>query len=262
VELFKNIPVVYPTYFKKFLTAGEPKKRPQVIRDFHSNDFKFHAGTTATRTTRWDVPMHIDHQLITELLSDTLKKTVTPTNTRLPEQTNVLHSVHVDSLYHVMMQESDNFIAEQLLLMCADAVSDTLQPEIAIRYMKKNFLSDLPDEPSWVDGSGLSRYNLITPRSVVELWKKIYALVPEERLLPLLATGGKNGTVKNWYKAEKPYFFGKTGSLSNNHNLSGYIITRSGKKLIFSFMNNNFVAPTSAVRKNMQDLLTLFYEHY
>jgi len=170
--------------------------------------------------------------------------------------------VPVDSLYKVMMQESDNFIAEQLLLMCSQALSDTLQPEIAIRYIKKNFLQDLKDEPRWVDGSGLSRYNLFTPRSVVHLWKKIYERVPRERLFSLLATGGKAGTIKNWYYGKEPYIFGKTGSLSNNHCLSGYLVTKKGKTLIFAFMNNNFTTPVNDIRRNMENILRSVYEKY
>jgi D-alanyl-D-alanine carboxypeptidase/D-alanyl-D-alanine-endopeptidase (penicillin-binding protein 4) len=71
----------------------------------------------------------------------------------------------------------------------------------------------------------------------------------------LLPTGGVSGTLKNWYKASKPYIFGKTGTLSNNHNLSGYIITKSGRKLIFSLMVNHYVVPTSTVRQAMQTLM-------
>jgi D-alanyl-D-alanine carboxypeptidase/D-alanyl-D-alanine-endopeptidase (penicillin-binding protein 4) len=94
------------------------------------------------------------------------------------------------------------------------------------------------------------------------LWKKIIEIAPRERLFPLLATGGKYGTIKNWYKGDKPYVFGKTGSLSNVHCLSGFIVTKSGKTLIFSFMSNNFVQSTNKVRNNMQDLLKLIYERY
>jgi D-alanyl-D-alanine carboxypeptidase/D-alanyl-D-alanine-endopeptidase (penicillin-binding protein 4) len=262
VKLSRDSAYVYPPYFKKHYSRGEQKEKSQIIRELHSNDFKFHRGVKPTTSNTWDVPIRVDQQTIVALLSDTLKRNVTGIFRDRPANTKELFSVPVDSLYQEMMQESDNFIAEQLLLMCADVLSDTLQPEIAIKYVKKNFLSDLYDEPQWVDGSGLSRFNLFTPRSVVQLWQKIYDLVPRERLLPLLATGGKSGTVKRWYKAERPYLFGKTGSLSNNHNLSGYVVTRSGKTVIFSFMNNNFVAPTSAVRTNMQDLLTLIYERY
>jgi D-alanyl-D-alanine carboxypeptidase/D-alanyl-D-alanine-endopeptidase (penicillin-binding protein 4) len=262
VELQKDSPYVYPSFFKKFYSRGEPKERNQVIREIHSNDFKFHWGKRRSNTTEWNVPIRIDQDMIVQLLSDTLKKSITAVNKRLPENTRTITSIPADSLYSILMQESDNFIAEQLLLMCADIVSDTLQPEIAIKYVTENFLKDLPDEPSWVDGSGLSRYNLFTPRSIVKMWQKIYELRPRERLFPLLATGGVNGTVKNWYKADKPYLFGKTGSLSNVHCLSGYLVTRSGKTLIFSFMNNNFVSPTNTVRTNMQDLLKMIYERY
>src|SRR5260370_3750407 len=161
-----------------------------------------------------------------------------------------------------MMQDSDNFIAEHLLRQCVAVVSDTLKPEIAINYAKKNFLSDLPDAPQWVDGSGLSRFNLFTPRSISALWKKIYEVVPQERLFKLIAAGGKNGTIKNYFKSDAPYVFGKTGSLNNVRSLSGFLITKKGKIFIFSFMNNNFVAPSSDVRKRMEKIINRIHERY
>jgi D-alanyl-D-alanine carboxypeptidase/D-alanyl-D-alanine-endopeptidase (penicillin-binding protein 4) len=161
-----------------------------------------------------------------------------------------------------MMQESDNFIAEQLLLLCSGVLSDTLKPEIAIRYMKKNHLSDLPDPPVWIDGSGLSRYNLFTPRSIVKLWEKIYMKVDQERLFNLLAVGGQSGTLKNHYNNNPPYIFGKTGTLSNNHSLSGYLITKKGDTLIFSFMSNNFTVSVSEVRKRMEAILKQLHNYY
>ena len=262
VKLMDDSLHVHHPYFRKHYSRGELKDKIQIIRELYSNDFKFHPGIQPARTTEWDIPIRINQQVISELLGDTLKKFVTPVMKKLPKSAKTYHSIPIDSLYRVLMQDSDNFIAEHLLLMCADALSDTLQPEIAIRYVKENFLKDLYDEPEWVDGSGLSRYNLFTPRSIVQLWQKIYELRSAERLLPLLATGGVNGTVKNWYKKDKPYIFGKTGSLSNNHSLSGFLITRSGKTLIFAYMNNNFVVPANEVRKHMQEILNLIYERY
>jgi D-alanyl-D-alanine carboxypeptidase/D-alanyl-D-alanine-endopeptidase (penicillin-binding protein 4) len=182
----------------------------------------------------------------------------------LPRPQNARHfkSIPVDSLYKVMMEDSDNFIAEQLLLLCAGTVSDTLDSDIAIRYAKKNLLTDLPDNPIWVDGSGLSRYNLFTPRSIVRLWEKISEAVPSERLLPLLATGGKSGTIRNWYKADPPFIFAKTGSLSNNHSLSGFLITKKGKTLLFSFMNNHFTTSSNEVRREMEKILFTIRDRY
>jgi len=200
--------------------------------------------------------------MLVELLSDTLKKQVSEINLQPADQLHTLFSIPVDSLYRVMMQESDNFIAEQLLIMCAGILSDTLKPEIAIRYALKSFLSDLPDDPIWVDGSGLSRYNLFTPRTIVSLWEKIYARVPQPRLFNLLAVGGQTGTLKNSYKTNPAFVFGKTGSLSNNQSLSGYLVTRKGKVLIFSFMNGNFIAPGREIRSMMEHILTTIRDKY
>jgi len=251
--------VVQPDFFSTYLHVGEAREKPEVIRSLNSNNFDYYPST---KSGEWEIPFKTDPNLIAELLSDTLKRKVQQVAKPILSDAKTMYGVPADSVYKVMMQESDNMMAEHLLLICAGILSDTLQPEIAIDYMQEKFFSDLKDKPLWVDGSGLSRYNLFTPRSIVQVWDKMYQLVPRERLFPLLATGGKNGTLKNWFKADKPYIFGKTGSLSNNHCLSGYLVTKSGKTLIFSFMNSNFAAPTSSIRKNMQEILNLIYDKY
>lgn len=252
---------IRPFFFNQHFTLATVMRRfEEIVREQDSNQLTFFPGQS--RSTKWDVPFRSSSDLAADLLADTLKRTVEEIDWPVSQADQSLHSIPADSLYRVMMQDSDNFIAEQLLLQCAAVVSDTLKPEIAIKFAKERLLADLPDEPQWVDGSGLSRYNLFTPRSIVRLWEKIYVLVPQERLFPLLATGGKYGTIKNWYKAESPYIFGKTGSLRNNHSLSGYVVTKKGKVLIFSMMSNNFVSPVSEVRKRMQKILETIRDNY
>jgi len=250
---------ITPSFFSSYLHIGKTREKSEVIRSTVSNNFEYFP---AAKSGMWDIPFKIDPVFISDLVSDTLKRKVQHVLNPIRAEAKTIYSLPADSVYKVMMQESDNMLAEQLLLICAGILSDTLQPEIAIDYVQKNFLADLTDKPVWVDGSGLSRYNLFTPRSIVQLWNKIYQLVPKERLFPLLATGGVNGTVKNWYKADTPYIFGKTGTLSNNHCMSGYLVTKSGKTLIFSFMNSNYTTSTSSIRKNMQEILNMIYEKY
>lgn len=269
VKLENGSPKAYPSYFRQYFAFGPDKERTGVIRELQSNHFTFHWGKRRSSATVWDVPIRMEGGLTVMLLCDTLKKPIAvldkhPFDSTKLSEIKTFYSIPTDSLYKVLMQESDNFIAEQLLMMCSDVINpDSTQTQIAINYVKKNFLKDLKDAPSWVDGSGLSRYNLFTPRTIVQMWEKIYQLRPRERLFPLLATGGVNGTIKNWYKGENgPYIFGKTGSLSNVHCLSGYLVTRSGKTLIFSFMNNNFVESTSKVRTHMHELLKMIHEKY
>jgi D-alanyl-D-alanine carboxypeptidase/D-alanyl-D-alanine-endopeptidase (penicillin-binding protein 4) len=260
-SLVSNQLVISPPFFKNFVSTKVGAERTDVIRLEDSNQIDFYPGLE-TRDNEWEIPFRVTPQLISNLLSDTLGRKVGVVDDMVLSN-NFFYGIPSDSLYKVMMQESDNFIAEQILLMCSGILSDSLKSEIAIDYMKKNFLQDLPDEPVWVDGSGLSRYNLFTPRSIIQLWKRIYEIVPQERLFSLLATGGVAGTIKNSYHGEsKPYIFGKTGTLRNNHCLSGFLITKKNKVLIFSFMNNNYTTPTRLIRENMERTLKNIYENY
>jgi D-alanyl-D-alanine carboxypeptidase/D-alanyl-D-alanine-endopeptidase (penicillin-binding protein 4) len=232
----------------------------EIIRGVDSNHLTFFSGKKKGKA--WTIPFRTGDSLTVQLLRDTLSQKIDLISLARWDSSLLLKSIPTDSVYKVMMQDSDNFIAEQLLLQCAAVVSDTLNQEIAIKYATKNFLSDLPDVPQWVDGSGLSRFNLFTPRSIAALWKKIYEVVPQDRLFTLLAVGGKYGTIKNYFKSDKPYVFGKTGSLNNVRSLSGFVVTKKGKIFIFSFMNNNFISPSSEVRKKMEQVINYIHNNY
>ena len=258
----KTSPEVVPSYFRNSIEvdSGYSEKASGATRDFHKNHFRFrHAIGNNER--KQEVPFKYSSRLVTELLSDTLNRPVTllekPIDSFRPVQT--IYSIPTDSLYKRMLQVSDNFLSEQILLLSAQQISDTLRTRNAIDFIKENHLKDLPDEPVWVDGSGLSVYNKFTPRTLVRLLEKIQKVVPQERLFELLPAGGESGTIKNLYKAEQPYIFAKTGTFSNTHALSGFLRTRSGKILIFSFMNNNYTVPTSDIKAEMEQILKMIH---
>ncbi|HRJ29395.1 MAG TPA: D-alanyl-D-alanine carboxypeptidase [Cyclobacteriaceae bacterium] len=255
---------VTPTYFKKyFWLADSLSQASSFVREVGSNRTDYFPGKLIGNGREWYIPFKSNALLVTDLLADTLKRPVYLLNRPVEwKEKKTLYSVPADSVYKVMMQESDNFLAEQLLLVCSGVISDTLQQEIAIKHIIKIHLFDLPDSPVWVDGSGLSRYNLFTPRSIVALWDKLYTSFDRDRLFSLLAVGGKSGTLRNNYKHEPPYVYGKTGTLRNNHSLSGYLITKKGRTLIFSYMNNNYTVPVADVRSEMERLLKQIYEKY
>jgi len=111
----------------------------------------------------------------------------------------------------------------------------------------------------------LSRYNLFTPNTSITLLKKISAKVnDDERLHSLFPAGGVSGTLKRAYKTDNgnPFVWAKTGTLTNVYNQSGYIITRKGKKLIYSFMNNNFTKTTEEIRNEMERIITKIHNDY
>jgi D-alanyl-D-alanine carboxypeptidase/D-alanyl-D-alanine-endopeptidase (penicillin-binding protein 4) len=175
---------------------------------------------------------------------------------------HTLYSTPLDTVLRRMMYQSDNFIAEQMLLVCAGQKFDILQQDTMIKWMLDSVLTSLPQRPRWVDGSGLSRYNLISPRDLSQVLFKLWKEQPHDYLLSLFPAGGVNGTVADFYKGKngKPYVFAKTGGMSGVHCLSGYIVTKRGKTLIFSFMHNNFVGSNRAWKEEMQRILEMIWE--
>ena len=168
-----------------------------------------------------------------------------------------LYSTPLDTVLRRMMYQSDNFIAEQMLLVCAGQKFDVLRQDTLIRWMLDSILTNLPQRPRWVDGSGLSRYNLISPNDIVQVLLKLWKEQPHDYLLSLFPAGGMNGTISNWYRGKngKPFVFAKTGSMSGVHCLSGYVVTKHNITLIFSFMHNNFVGSNKAWKEEMQRIL-------
>lgn len=256
---------VSPRIFKDSLRTAGWSEDFKLTRDEFANHF-YSMGWPSKAFTE-DIPYRLSHQLSTQLLADTLKKEVRLfPKVALGRNFSTLYSLPIDTLYRRMLQVSDNMFAEQILLLCAsqlDVNNEGFDTKKSIEYVKKQFLADLPDEPIWEDGSGLSRYNLFTPRSVVKVLQKIYDKVPsQERLLGLMPVGGKVGTLRNQYKNRPPFVFAKTGSLANTYCLSGYLRTKKGKILIFSLMNGNFIRKTSEIRNEVERILTEIYEKY
>jgi len=236
--------------------------RFRIRRNLFNNEF--HIPNTAIPSNfNQTVPFKVSEQVVSELLKQSFPNFSGTTSQKKPMDAKTWYSVPSDTLFRAMLLPSDNFIAEHILLNIAATKGMEMNTSLVIEHVTKNYLSDLPDKPLWVDGSGLSRQNLFTPRTMIKLCEKIYDEVSdEERLFDLLPQGGKTGTLKNLYKSDKPYVFAKTGSLANNHNQSGYLVGRKGKKYIFSFMNNNFTESTAVIRAEMEKIINSITQNH
>lgn len=240
---------------------------PVILREEANNQFAYNKKSRSATEFSLDRPFYQAKGQFTRLLNHEMttrfkKYTFAPIDSSL--QFQEVWSVLPDTLLKKFMQESDNFIGEQLLLSCSAKLFDgQLSSEKVIAYAQDSLLYDLPDPIRWVDGSGLSRYNLFTPRSIIALLNKLYKDYPEEWLFEMLPNGGKSGTISNWYGGkETPYVFAKTGTLSNKHCLSGYIKTKSGKVLLFSFMHNNYIGSSTPIKREMQQVLEWIWDNY
>jgi len=167
---------------------------------------------------------------------------------------HIIYSQPTDSLLKPMMHRSDNFFAEQSLLMVSNEMLGYMNDEKIIDTLLKTDFKDLPQKPRWADGSGLSRYNLFTPQDFVAILNKMKNEFGMERIKVILPTGGE-GTISSYYKADSGYIYGKTGTLSGVVAFSGFLYTRKGKLLIFSTLVNNHQASATEVRKAMEKFL-------
>ncbi|WKD85344.1 D-alanyl-D-alanine carboxypeptidase DacB [Polaribacter huanghezhanensis] len=236
----------------------------KITKDFYGRDeYKNNFYFRKDQKMETEIPMLIDSTLIATLWNVIAPNKVSIIKSSALKPSTIAYSVSSDSLYRRMMEVSDNFLAEQILVLASSTLSDTLSSKKVRKYMLENALKDLKQQPRWVDGSGLSRYNLCTPISFVEVLTKLYKTIPQNRLFHLFPVGGEFGTIKDWYAGtDKPYVFAKTGTVGNNYNVSGYLLTNSGKVLIFSFMNNHFKKTNDEIRTQMQTTFEWLRDYY
>lgn len=250
---------VYPSFYQKQSVLAEKVKTGfDVIKDFEENYFLFTNGSDKNKEIPFR-PAIADIQL---LLEDTLKNKL-DTDWSVYDKKGMLkiHSQPSDSLFKPMMYRSDNFFAEQTLLMASNEKLGYMSDEKIIDTLLKTDLKDVPQKPRWVDGSGLSRYNLFTPQSFVYIINKTKNEFGWDRLKSILPTGG-TGTLSSYYKKDSGFIYAKTGTLSNNCALSGVLITRKGRMFIFSVLANNYITGATPVRKAVEKFLLAIRENY
>ncbi|MFN4006865.1 MAG: D-alanyl-D-alanine carboxypeptidase/D-alanyl-D-alanine-endopeptidase [Chitinophagaceae bacterium] len=189
-----------------------------------------------------------------QLLYDTIRN-LAPVLVNIAIGKQTIYSVPTDTLLKLCMHRSDNFYAEQLLLLTGNEVMGSFGERIFIDYLLKSELSQLPFAPRWVDGSGLSRYNLISPAAQIALLEKMHQNIGWHRITAVLPTGNQ-GTLRNYYIGLSGRIYAKTGTLSNNVCLAGFLITASGKKLAFSVMVNNHMGNVTNIRRAVERFLT------
>ena len=204
-----------------------------------------------------------------ELLPDTIHKTISLATPETYQrqflgktaQVTPIHSQPTDSVLKPMMHRSDNFFAEQVLLMVAGKFNMPMSDEKVIDTLLKTDLKDLPQKPSWADGSGLSRYNLFSPMDLVFILNKMKDDFGMERIKNILPTGNE-GTLTNYYVPENGSIFAKTGSLSGVIALSGFLYTKKNKLLIFSVLVNNHNSSGTKVRRAVERFIENLRDHY
>ena len=253
VFLDSNKTQLIPETFKQQLVLDTLERnfhRERSKNRFYLNPYKLKKGDTLY------IPFITSDSLFTQLLQDRIQSPV-----KLMDQTNslqkwnVLYSYKEALLYKAILQDSDNGAAESLLNMISQTTFGEMNVKKTIDTLKLQWRQWLPDPIEWVDGSGVSHYNILTPRTLIAVLKKIYQEIGLETIKNYFPKGATSGTLKN-YPVQEVY--AKTGTLRHSHNFSGYWISNKGNVYVFSIMANHFTIPTEEIRKGISTLISQF----
>lgn len=262
------IPKTVPYAYAKINTNTFIDATHFAERSWDKNELLFAATDKDSLKDIYEIPMVANWQQMIGYLEDTLHQKIKVldkiadySNKFLDATLKNLYTQPTDSLLKPMLFNSDNFFAEQCLLMISNQHLGYMSTHAIIDALLKTELNSLPQKPRWVDGSGLSRYNLFTPASFVFVLNKMINEFGTERLKRILPTGGE-GTLKNYFQQDAHFIFAKTGSLSNNTAISGLLYTKKGKLLLFSVLVNQFMGSASHVRHAVEKFLEGIRERY
>lgn len=177
-----------------------------------------------------------------------------------PEAQSVANhlSPPLTDILRLMNKPSDNWIAELLFkTMGAEVIGEPGTWKKG-REAVAEFLAEIMGEPPahrFVDGSGLSRYNLLNAELLTKLLVYMYhnfELMPE--FLASLPIAGVDGTLKSRMQgvsAEK-VLRAKTGTLSGVSALAGYTVTADDEVFAFGILISHYVGSTKFAR-SIQD---------
>ncbi len=155
-------------------------------------------------------------------------------------------------LLQIIDKASVNLHAELMLCEVGRVRRGIGSREAGLEEMKA-FLGEAGLDPSayfFADGSGLSRYDLVTPEAVVDLLRHMYLSEHREQWLSLLPQGGEDGTLADRFSGQPAArrIHAKTGSEEHALALSGYAESKTHGMLVFSILANNFNAPAAEMR--------------
>ena len=159
-------------------------------------------------------------------------------------------------------KESNNLWAEQVLRTLA-AASGSVGSAAGGQRRAKSVFAEAGIDTSriqLVDGSGLSRKNLVTPRMATDLLR--FMARHEDRavrdaFIESLAVGGRDGTLEYRFRTGTPEVRAKTGSLGNVSALSGYVRTRDGRLVAFALLCNHYTTRSALVRSAQDAVVTI-----
>ncbi len=170
-------------------------------------------------------------------------------------------TVRSDSLGRVLadvLKPSDNLGAESLLRTLGLVEGRTGTPGEGLAVIRGT-LADwgiAPGAAALADGSGLSRYDAVTPTALVRLLRAMWRSPEHEVFRSALPSPAGRGTLEGRFPGTpvREGVRAKTGSLSSVRGLAGYVEDGDGETLVFALLLNGYDVRGDAA-SGLRDLL-------
>ncbi len=141
-----------------------------------------------------------------------------------------------------LFKDSINVYGEAVLRL--NAVGAPRTNDAALEGMRQRLERWGVARDAWqlIDGSGLSRRNVVTPETLVLVLRRMYDATGASPWMTALPVAGRDGTLEGRMKgtAAENNVRAKTGTMSNIRSLAGYVRTQDGEPLAFAIMIENF----------------------
>jgi serine-type D-Ala-D-Ala carboxypeptidase/endopeptidase (penicillin-binding protein 4) len=164
------------------------------------------------------------------------------------------------------LKPSDNVYADSLFLHAAAKLNGAPLNWTQAQTVVKKFLQEQTgiglQSAALVDGSGLSRHDLLTAQQTVDLLRYLHNRFPlAYEYIAALPIAGQDGTLQKRFRkpTQQGLLRAKTGTMSGVTSLSGYLYTANGHTLAFAiFINKKPSGKAISGRALIDDLCDYF----
>lgn len=162
-----------------------------------------------------------------------------------PLPQNAKEIVVINKSFHqlasIALKKSDNYITDYLFSVFSDLYGSIywqdagkLIKQLAFEKLNVDF-----NDAVIVDGSGLSRYNLLSVNQFDQFLNNIYNKKDYKIILSMLAQSAEESTLKGRFLGVN--IFAKTGSMTGVSSLAGYFFDKNNNPYSFVIVSNNFI---------------------
>lgn len=168
-------------------------------------------------------------------------------------------SLPLSELIRLTNTHSINLYAEQMSLWHCEKRMELLNVELAALYVKRSISAMGIDAESMklADGSGLSRFNVVTAKQMVGTLKYMKQSRYASSFVSSLPVAGESGTLRRMFidSPAKGKIMAKSGYMERVRSYAGYIETIKGEQLTFCILINNYDGSAAETKYQIKKLL-------